>query len=39
MPALLDDFHHVYWQLVVRHEALKNRAEVEGLRRWLVAAG
>ena len=29
----------VYWKPVVRHEALLNRAEVKGLRRWSVAAG
>ena len=28
-----------YWKPVVRHEALWNRAEVRGLRRWPVAAG
>ena len=28
-----------YWKPVVRHEALLNRAEVKGLRRWSVAAG
>ncbi len=29
----------IYWKPVVRHEALLNRAEVKGLRRWSVAAG
>ena len=29
----------VYWKPVVRHEALLNRAEMKGLRRWSVAAG
>jgi transposase len=28
-----------YWKPVVRHEALLNRAEMKGLRRWSVAAG
>jgi len=28
-----------YWKPVVSHEALLNRAEVKGLRRWSVAAG
>ena len=28
-----------YWKPAVRHEALLNRAEVRGLRRWSVAAG
>jgi transposase len=29
----------IYWKPVVRHEALLNRAEMKGLRRWSVAAG
>jgi hypothetical protein len=28
-----------YWKPAVRHEALLNRAEMKGLRRWSVAAG
>ena len=28
-----------YWKPPVRHEALWNRVEVRGLRRWSVAAG
>jgi len=28
-----------YWKPFVRHEALWNRVEVRGLRRWSVAAG
>jgi hypothetical protein len=27
-----------YWKPAVRHEALFDRAEVKGLRRWAVAA-
>jgi transposase len=29
----------IYWKPVVRYEALLNRAEMKGLRRWSVAAG
>jgi len=29
----------IYWKPIVRHEALLNRAEMKGLRRWSVAAG
>jgi transposase len=29
----------IYWKPVVRHEALLNRVEMKGLRRWSVAAG
>jgi transposase len=29
----------IYWKPVVLHEALLNRAEMKGLRRWSVAAG
>jgi hypothetical protein len=28
-----------YWKPIVRHEVPRIRAEVEGLRRWPVAAG